>query len=77
MAQGHMKGAPNEKYMNIVISKVLGSDLQRRKFIDIKMNNDNVPCQLETGSDLLIRSENTWKKMIYQNWHLPKKLQEV
>ena len=48
--------------MNVVISKRRGGDSRRRKFIDIKTNNNNVRCQLDSGSDLSIISKNTCKK---------------
>ena len=41
------------------------------------MNNNNVRCKFNPGSDLLIISENTWKKLLNRNWRRPKKLQEV
>ena len=50
-----------------VIPKILGSDSQRRKFIDIEMNNNYVRYQLNTGSDLSIISENTRKKIARVN----------
>ena len=58
------KSDATTKYVNAVITKRLGAHSQRRKFIDIKMNYDNVHCQLRIGVDLLLISENTWKKNI-------------
>ena len=49
--------------MNVVISKRLNGDSQRRNFIDIKMNNNYIRFQLYTENDLSIISESTWKKI--------------
>ena len=62
--------------MNVVISKRPGGDSQRI-FIDIKMNNNNLRCQLDAVSDFSIISENTWKNLVNRNRHTPKKLHEV
>ena len=53
----------SKECVNVVILKRWDSNLQRRKFINIKMNNNYIRCQLDTGSNLLIISENTWKNI--------------
>ena len=36
---------------------------QKYKFVYVKINNNKVKLQLDTGSDILIINEETWKKV--------------
>ena len=55
------KKKPHNK-VNIVLSKKEMKDNRKRKYVDIKINKQTVQCLLDTGSDISIIDESTWKK---------------
>ena len=46
------------KKINVVLSKVM-----KRKYVDMKVNGQNITCLLDTESDISTIDETTWKKI--------------
>lgn len=57
------KRSSTKSFVKAVISRKNGGGHNGRKFADIKMNNKNIRFQIDTGSDLSIISEDSWKKI--------------
>lgn len=49
----------NRKYH--INSLYRNTNKTQRKFLYVKINNRNINLQLDTGSDITLSSENTWK----------------
>ena len=50
------------KKINAVLSKVTRNN-GKRKYVDMKVNDRNITCLLNIGSDISTIDETTWKKI--------------
>ena len=50
------------KKINAILSKVMKNN-GKRKYVDTKVNGQNITCLLDTGSDISTIDETTWKKI--------------
>ena len=50
------------KKINAVLSKVMKNN-RKRKYVDTKVNGQNITCLLVIGSDISTIDETTWKKI--------------
>ena len=50
------------KKVNVVLSKVMKNN-GKRKYVDMKVNGQNITCLLDTGSDISTIDETTGKKI--------------
>ena len=50
------------KKINVVLSKVM-KNKGKRKYVNMKVNGQNITCLLDTGSDISTIDETTWKKI--------------
>ena len=49
------------KKINAVLSKVMKNN-RKRKYVNMKVNGQNITCLLYTGSDISTLDETTWKE---------------
>lgn len=58
------KGMSKGKYkVRMVLTKKEIEEGQKRKFVQVKINGEKVQFQLDTGSDISIINETTWKRI--------------
>ena len=50
------------KKINAVLSQIMKNN-GKRKYVDMKVNGRNITCLLDTGNDISIIDETTWKKI--------------
>ena len=57
------KSEKSNHRVNVVLSKKEIDEGQKRKFVSVRINGTNVILQLDTGSDISIINEKTWKQI--------------
>ena len=67
------KNDRESKSINIVLSKKFKSN-SKRKYVDVKINGQTINSLLDTGSDIFIIDELTWKNIGQQKLQNTKKI---